>query len=169
MFFTGYMNKYVRILLIVVLTVVGQGSVIAQHSVCIVDSIEAAGSISIDQPEALTRLLTHRIVVSDHSGTEQRVDHQSPHAQRTGYRVQIFDDNNPRTARAGAEAVAAQVSAAYPYLHTYRTFASPYWRVKAGDFRTRAEAEAMLEELRVAFPALKPYLRVVRDKINIHD
>ena len=90
-------------------------------------------------------------------------------ATRTGYRVQVFDDNNPRTARSNAEAAHRRLAAEFPEMRSYISFNSPYWRVKAGDFRTRAEAEAAMAEIQHAFPALAGYIRIVRDKINVND
>lgn len=142
-------------------------SLIAQVS--IVDSIESAGSITIDQPAALARLLVFKNTPAggDTSGENHAVS--VPSTTRTGYRVQIFDDNNPRTARSLAESANRRVQADFPELRSYLSFNSPYWRVKVGDFRTRAEAEAAMAEIRQAMPDLKPYLRVMRDKINVID
>lgn len=128
--------------------------------------IEAPGNITIEQPAALALLLAHpanHAVASDAESSDAKSE--APR-MRTGYRIQVFDDNNPRTARAQAEARHAQVAAEFPDMGVYVTFNSPYWRVKVGDFRTRAQAEAALAELRHAFPAMAAYMRIVRDKIN---
>lgn len=87
-------------------------------------------------------------------------------ASRNGYRVQIFDDNNARTAKREAQARRSMVGGRFPEYRTYVSFNSPYWRVKIGDFRSRSEAEAALAEIRRAFPSLGSQLRVVRDRIN---
>lgn len=139
----------------------------AGATVSIVDSIMASGNIIIDQPEALTRLLVYRgVPVMGENAEASETAHAHP-AVRTGYRVQVFDDNNPRSARRNAEAAEQRIAAQFPHLRSYMTFNSPYWRVKVGDFRSRAEAEAVMAEIRQAFPSLAAYLRVVRDKINI--
>jgi len=85
---------------------------------------------------------------------------------RSGYRVQIFDDNNARTAKSEAQARRNRVGARFPEYNTYISFNSPYWRVKIGDFRTRSEAEAAMGAIRAAFPAYGSQLRIVRDRIN---
>ena len=130
-------------------------------------SIEASGNVTVDQPEALARLIVHTPVAQ--SSDDSETPHRTVSATRTGYRVQVFDDNNPRTARAGAEAANSRMAAEFPHMRSYLSFNSPYWRVKVGDFRTRAEAEAAMAEIRQAMPHLAPYLRVMRDKININD
>ncbi|MDE6206236.1 MAG: SPOR domain-containing protein [Muribaculaceae bacterium] len=133
--------------------------------------IEAGGTITVVQPEGLAARVNKAVAPSNaERGTSDAapVEKATP-TVRAGYRVQVFDDNDPRTARRQAEAHQAQVAAHFPHLSTYVTFNSPYWRVKVGDFRTRAEAEATMAELRHALPAMAPYMRIVREKINIKD
>lgn len=140
----------------------------AQEPVSICRHISAAGNISINQPEALARLLEYVPTGETAEAGETELQHGSA-ATRTGYRIQVFDDNNPRTARSNAEATHRRLSAEFPDMRSYISFNSPYWRVKAGDFRTRAEAEAAMAEIQHVFPALAGYIRVVRDKINVND
>lgn len=141
----------------------------ADSVVSIIDAINSSGNITVSQPESLTKLLIRHV-----SPEELREDSDSnaatqPSSSRAGYRVQVFDDNNPRTARSQAKASQGRVASAFPQYRTYMTFNSPYWRVKVGDFRTRGEAEAAMAEIREAFPSLSSHLRIVRDKINIYD
>ena len=141
----------------------------------IVEHIEKDGNIRIFQPAAMLPLLMPQrtaepaTVDNAETPTAQTARHGNATATRWGYRVQIFDDNNPRTARREAEERHSRVRQEFPALGAYLTFNSPYWRVKVGDFRTRAEAEATLAELRHAYPAMAAYMRIVRDKINIFD
>lgn len=57
----------------------------------------------------------------------------------------------------------------FPEWRSYVQFNSPYWRVKVGDFRSRAEAEAAIEDMRRAFPYMSAQLRLVRDHINLSE
>lgn len=141
----------------------------SNRHISIVSAINASGSINVIQPDALSRLLEYAPAAAEAQTPDGDATVNQNAATRTGYRVQIFDDNNPRTARAQAENAHARIRAAFPNLRTDIGFNSPYWRVKAGDFRTRAEAEVVLEQIRNAFPDLGAYLRIVRDKINITD
>ena len=134
----------------------------------IVSEINASGNIRVEQPEALAVLLKKR--TESGIGEEEAQQHDTRATNsRSGYRIQVFDDNNPRTAAAQAKARGRQMEAAFPQYKTYVSFNSPYWRVKVGDFRTRGEAEAAMADLREAFPQLGAYLRIVRDRINIFD
>lgn len=134
----------------------------------IVSEINASGNIRVEQPEALAALLKKRTEPGIGEEEAQQHDTRATNA-RSGYRIQVFDDNNPRTAAAQAKARGRQMEAAFPQYKTYVSFNSPYWRVKVGDFRTRGEAEAAMADLREAFPQLGAYLRIVRDRINIFD
>lgn len=134
----------------------------------IVSEINASGNIRVEQPEALAALLKKRTESGIGEEEAQQHDNRATNS-RSGYRIQVFDDNNPRTAAAQAKARGRQMEAAFPQYKTYVSFNSPYWRVKVGDFRTRGEAEAAMADLREAFPQLGAYLRIVRDRINIFD
>ncbi|MDE6498900.1 MAG: SPOR domain-containing protein [Muribaculaceae bacterium] len=132
----------------------------------IVARINATGNVEVKQPAALgERLCTEPAAQGDAGETGE---HKATHG-KVGYRIQVFDDNNPRTARAEAQSRKHMVESRFPHLRTYVQFNSPYWRVKAGDFRSRSEAEAVLEEMCDAFPHLRGHMRLVRDHINVAD
>ncbi|MDE6311902.1 MAG: SPOR domain-containing protein [Muribaculaceae bacterium] len=148
--------------------------------ISITAEINAAGHVRVSQPEALTARVSSRKTVSeestvtgempgDASKVETAASRRHASAVRTGYRIQVFDDNNPRTARQSASSVKSRIEGAFPAYRAYVTFNSPYWRVKAGDFRSRAEAESAMAEIKKAFPELKAYIRIVRDRVNIYD
>lgn len=167
------MNRHhsiTAIILVLVLSVTTEAQepdvLYAPTAISIVDSINATGNIYVNQPEALNSIIRHTYTAEDAPANHEMTRQAS---SRSGYRVQIFDDNNPRTASAQAKAAERHIESAFPNMRTYVTFNSPYWRVKAGDFRTRAEAEAAMASIRETFPQYGAYLRVVRDRINIQD
>ncbi len=142
--------------------------------------INAAGHVRLSQPESLTARLSSRKTfpgdtetsgetTGDASRNENNVGRRHASSVRAGYRIQVFDDNNPRTARQSASSVKSRIESSFPAYRAYVTFNSPYWRVKAGDFRSRAEAESAMAEIKKAFPELKAYIRIVRDRVNIYD
>ena len=79
----------------------------------------------------------------------------------TGYRVRIFFDNK-QDSRGTSEAAMNRFKAAYPGYGAYRSFASPYFKVTVGDFRTKSEAMQMLQSVRADFPTAL----VVKENIN---
>lgn len=134
--------------------------------VTIVDHITEGTTNTVTQPEALLKRLCK---IVDNTEEEDRTEEPSkPVAGRlAGYRVQVFSDNNVRTAKAEAASKQRVISARFPQYQTYVRYTSPYWRLKVGDFRTQQEANAAAEELRKAFPAYSKEIRVVRDRISL--
>jgi len=133
--------------------------------VTIVEHITADSRNKVVQPEALRQLLVRQ---------ENAAETEEPHgisaeataSTSSGYRVQVFLDNNPRTAKATARRKASAISSRFPEMRTYITYNSPYWRLRVGDFRSHAEASEAAAELRSAFPGSAKEVRVVRDRIN---
>lgn len=130
----------------------------------IADTLNDSGVISVIQPAALN----HRLVPAkpSQSNDSETLVENAPVKVKAGYRVQVFDDNNVRSAKREAQLCKNQIAARFPELPIYVTFSSPYWRVKVGDFKTRGEAEAAMGEIKYAFPAMAKSLRIVRDRIN---
>lgn len=93
---------------------------------------------------------------------------QSGTRRGVGYRVQVFSDNNSRTAKNEARSKARNISARFPEHRTYVIYNSPYWRLKVGDFRSQTEANEFAEEIRKAFPSYAKEVRVVRDRITVN-
>ena len=128
-----------------------------------------SATVTLEQPEALLNRLR---------ATEPKAEGENPDAESTeaeekeeapvyrskgkivGYRVQVYADNNVRVAK--GEARRRHV----PGMTTYVAYASPYWRLRVGDFRTQAEAEKAAADIRRAFPGYAREVRIVRDRIN---
>jgi len=134
----------------------------------IIQQIEAHGNVKVTIPEGFEKLLSHDNVTEavDEEEGDSKVSGTSKSQVRVGYRIQVFDDNNVRTAKHEAQNRKRHIESRFPEYKVYTQFNSPYWRVKVGDFRTRSEAEAALAAIRSAFPGYGNQLRVVRDKIN---
>ena len=166
------MKRYVAIAFFAFVAMALAGIVRAQESAdttaavtTIVDRNNATGIIEVHQPAALDARLVKVAEAEDASDARERTASQG----RVGYRIQVFDDNNPRTARTEAQNRKRMMESRFPEWHAYLQFNSPYWRVKVGDFRSRGEAEGAIEDMRRAFPYMSGQLRIVRDRINIAD
>lgn len=85
----------------------------------------------------------------------------NPSRTISGFRVRIFFDNG-QNSRNESEAVLRRFESTYHGIPAYRTYANPYFKVTAGDFRTRSEAMALLVKLRNEFPRAL----MVKEKIN---
>jgi hypothetical protein len=64
----------------------------------------------------------------------------------TGYRVRIFFDNK-QNARQMSEQVQRSFEASHPGIVAHRSFASPFFKVTVGDFRTKSEAMQLLQQI----------------------
>lgn len=88
----------------------------------------------------------------------------------SGYRIQVFaDGRNQHSLEARAKARGTAISAKFPkYRGQIYTFSSsPNWYTRVGNFRTQAEANAALAELRSSFPAFANEMRVVKCQIVV--
>ncbi|MBD1392843.1 SPOR domain-containing protein [Mucilaginibacter glaciei] len=75
-----------------------------------------------------------------------------------GYRVQIYSGSK-RTAAFNAQ---ARFNSEFPEMRTYIIYHEPNFKVRAGDFRTRIEAERMKNQLNGTFSAMF----IISEKIN---
>ncbi|MGF7082002.1 SPOR domain-containing protein [Mucilaginibacter sp. UYCu711] len=67
-----------------------------------------------------------------------------------GYRVQIYNGSS----RKEAYDVQSRFMNEYPGMRTYIGYTEPNYKVRAGDFRSRLEAERLMQELRGKFTSL---------------
>lgn len=154
--------------LIICLTLMSALSLEAQQpAMTIIDHITSGTDNTVTQPDALLKRLVTIVEETEEETHQEEPSRQLPGGRQAGYRVQVFSDNNVRTAKAEATSKQRVISARFPQYQTYVRYTSPYWRLKVGDFRTQQEANAAAEELRKAFPAYSKEIRVVRDRVNI--
>ncbi len=66
----------------------------------------------------------------------------------TGYRVQVFSGGNSRADKNKAQRIGNEIKMKYPEQPVYVHFYSPRWVCRVGNFRTYAEASAMLKKIR---------------------
>lgn len=141
----------------------------------IVENFNKPGStVSIEQPQALAERLQRQAseapsedaAEEGHEDDREAVPVHRSKGKVVGYRVQVYADNNPREAKAEARQRERSVGRRFPSMMTYVAYASPYWRLRVGDFRTQAEAEKAAADIRRAFPGYAKEVRVVRDRIN---
>ena len=88
----------------------------------------------------------------------QTLHRQAGRFTSDGFRIQIFSGSN----RKAAYNVQAKFQDKHPQVHTYLTYREPNFKVHVGDFRSRLEAEKMVDELKTSFTDLF----IVNEKIN---
>ena len=75
-----------------------------------------------------------------------------------GFRVQIFSGSDRRE----AYSVQSKFQDRHPEIHTYLTYREPNFKVHVGDFRSRLEAEKMVDQLKNTFIGVF----IINEKIN---
>lgn len=136
------------------------GSASAQEPTTIINHITEGNNNTVSQPDSLLQRLVPIEGYSDDN------DRRPTSTKTAGYRIQIFSDNNPRTAKSNARSRARDIESQFPQYRTYVTYNSPFWRLRVGDFRIQQDAVHAAEEIKKAFPAYSREIRVVRDRIN---
>lgn len=81
--------------------------------------------------------------------------------QFSGYRVRLYVGSS-QSARSQSARIFDSFKKLYPDIPAYRIFSSPNFRVVAGNFRTRLEAENFARAIKSSFPAAS----VMRDKFK---
>lgn len=103
----------------------------------------------VKQGEKIAWLLqAHRHAVSQQPGMQ-------------GYRVHLYMDSGNR-ARLNTQNEKADFQKKYPDVDAYIVYDEPYFKLRAGDFRTRVDARRFLEKIRSDYSAAY----IVVDRVN---
>lgn len=114
----------------------------SETPVCIVDDIQADSVNVVVLPDGLWELLDYEPAAAPRR-LEKKVINPKP------FTVQVYSDKS----RDEANSRAAKVQARFPQFHVRRYYSSPYFRVYLGAFETSKEAQAVVQQIRRAFPA----------------
>lgn len=118
---------------------------------------QSRGVVTIVKDPMIDSLIAKRIALNNRpsgSGTAK----PGVVVSQVGYRVQVFYGSDRREVFSQQ----AKFKSLYPTLNTYITYKEPNYYLRAGDFRTRLEAQRLMNELRSEFPTLF----IFREKIN---
>lgn len=96
------------------------------------------GEVKIHQSQAISTAMQNHI-----NGNRDR--------KLSGFRVRIFFDNS-QNARSTSETTVKRFSLSHPGIPVYRTYQNPFFKVVAGDFRTRSEAMEFLQKIKSDYP-----------------
>lgn len=138
----------------------------AEPETNIVTEIEESsnGNVEIIIPdEILDQVLSNKDVPKKPANTGRHTS-----SKTNGFRIQVFSDGrNQSTLEARAKARGSAIAARFPKFRgqIYTFSSSPNWYTRIGNFRSQAEANAALAELKRAFPQFSSEMRVVKSKI----
>lgn len=114
------------------------------------------GKVTVVRDPLFDTLLAKRALLNKTGG--RHGGRSGGYSSSYGYRVQIYSGSN-RTAAYNAQ---ARFNREFPELRTYIGYREPNFKVKAGDFRSRLEAERLMQQLRSTFQAMF----IISEKIN---
>ncbi|HHT22420.1 MAG TPA: SPOR domain-containing protein [Bacteroidales bacterium] len=133
-------------------------AVIFAQRPAVIQNIERNSKVIVKQDPKLDKLINDYI---------EKIDESGPYTG-PGYRVQVFSSNAQRTAKDEAYTIERRLRSAFPEHGVYRIYASPFWKVRIGDFRTIEDARAFRAELVKLFPEYSRETYTVREnKITI--
>jgi len=69
-----------------------------------------------------------------------------------GFRIRIFSDLG-QAAREKSQEANARFNELFPHISVYREYDSPYYKVYAGDYRTKNDALVDFKRIKMYFPA----------------
>jgi len=84
-----------------------------------------------------------------------------------GFKIQAFSGNNQRTSKDEAYRKQQLINNAYPDLETVVLFESPVWRLRVGNFKSRAEAIEVMNDMRQKFTSFGKEMYIVTDEVKI--
>lgn len=123
---------------------------------------QTKGVVSVVKDPMIDSLIARRIELSLKPNTAPaEVSTGKPGTtivSQMGYRVQIFYGSDRREVFNEQ----SKFNSSFPELNTYITYKQPNYYLRVGDFRTRLEAQRLMNELRPLFPTLF----IFREKIN---
>lgn len=126
---------------------------------------ESEGRIKIEIPENILEG-----ILQSQTGKKGTSELKSGINKISGYRIQVFSDGrNQNTLESRAKARGNVILSKFPkykgQVYTYSS--SPNWYTRIGNFRTQAEANSALTELKKAFPGFSSEMRVVKSQIIV--
>lgn len=153
-------------------------AVVAQNT-SIIDDLNTnkagQGNITIYQDDYLDKLLGKKIVTNMPTNSNyfaeqmngEKTTNTLKYVRAKGFRIQAYSGNNQRLSKNEAEARRSAIRSGFPGMDVTITYNSPVWRVKAGHFQTREQANQALEQMRQQFPSFGREMYVISDEIRI--
>ncbi len=112
----------------------------------------------------------HKDRLVSHSQREQHtVVPTAPTAYTTtsGWRVRFYMGGSSRAEKENAQAAGRAFKNMFPDVPVYMHFMSPHWVCVAGDFLTRAEAEAFIHRARAVPGVRASSMSVIKSKVKV--
>ena len=123
------------------------------------------GKVTIYQDEAIKGILAKPApqnipVYSTGDGSTQYI-------KIRGYKIQVFSGNDQRKSKDEAYYKQSLINNSFGDLETTVYFKSPRWILRAGNFRSREEANVVLREIIRQFPNFGKEMYIISDTVKI--
>ncbi len=123
------------------------------------------GNITVYQDEAIKGVLANPIptnlpVYSTGDGSVQYV-------KMRGYKIQVFSGNDQRKSKDEAYYKQKLINNSFGDIETVVFFTSPRWILRAGNFKTRSEANIVMMQFRQQFPNFGKEMYIISDTVKI--
>lgn len=123
------------------------------------------GNVMVYQDEAIKGILAKPnpadlpVYTSDDGLTQ--------YVKMNGYKIQVFSGNDQRKSKDEAYSKQKLINESFEELETVVYFRSPRWILRAGNFKTRSEADAMMKQMIKQFPDFGKEMYIVSDTVKI--
>lgn len=123
------------------------------------------GSVTVYQDEAIKGLLAKAApvklpVFSTGDGSVQYV-------KLRGYRIQVFSGNDQRKSKNEAYYKQRLINDSFGNMETTVYFKSPRWILRAGNFKSREEANAAMNQIKQQFPNFGKEMYIISDTVKV--
>ncbi len=139
------------------------------NNATIIDEINSnypnQGNVMVYQDEAIKGILSKPTpanlpVYSSGDGSIQYV-------KMRGYKIQVFSGNDQRKSKDEAYYKQKLINDTFDDVETIVFFKSPRWILRAGNYRTRSEANAAMEQFTQQFPNFGKEMYVISDTVKV--
>ena len=84
-----------------------------------------------------------------------------------GFRIQVFTSNDSKTATNEVNNKGNLIRSVFPEIAVYKAYTAPNWKLIAGDFLTREEAEVFRQKMLKEIPQLGKEMYIISSIIEI--
>lgn len=117
---------------------------------------ENGGKVVVKQDPKMKSLLKGKVAAND----------DKAFVTFSGYRVQVYMGNLPKKSKVEALEREKKIKEKYEGVTSYLTFASPFWKLRLGDFRLQTDAMVFAQSILSDFPEMSGEVVVVDDVIR---
>lgn len=164
-----YIFFFVNVLLVNAQDPIVSNATTNNSSTSIIDELNSnqpnQGNVIVYQDEAIKGILakptpSNLPVYSSGDGSVQYV-------KMRGYKIQVFSGNDQRKSKDEAYHKQRLINDRFEDIETVVFFNSPRWILRAGNYKSRSEANDAMEQFRQQFPNFGKEMYVISDTVKI--